>query len=205
MKEYACIRTRGQRLSLPYRRPVGVGSGARALGRTRGSAGAGSAPTSRRSACHAHGRYSAVGDVGALIWVAEQLDLIGHIDRACGGLGAKGGPSIGELAVAVAIQRACAPGPKRDRGVSRFKPAAGVVFDGVSVQRASFSSRGAAGYRAPIGAGAGGDLEGGGCSVQSVRGRACIRTTNFDTHIATLTPGELARRGHAKSKRRDCA
>ncbi len=28
-------------------------------------------------------------------------------------------------------------------------------------------------------------------------------TTNFDTHIATLTPGELSRRGHAKSKRRD--
>jgi hypothetical protein len=56
----------------------------------------------------------AIGDVGALIWVAEQLDLIGHIDRACGNLGAKGGPSVGELAVAVAIQRACSPGPKRD-------------------------------------------------------------------------------------------
>ena len=56
----------------------------------------------------------AVGDVGALIWVAEQLDLITHIDRACGNLGAKDGPSVGELAVAVAIQRACSPGPKRD-------------------------------------------------------------------------------------------
>ena len=33
----------------------------------------------------------AVGDVGALIWVAEQLDLITHIDRACGNLGAQGG------------------------------------------------------------------------------------------------------------------
>src|SRR6267378_4445076 len=28
-------------------------------------------------------------------------------------------------------------------------------------------------------------------------------TTNFDTHIDTQTPGELARRGHAKSKRKD--
>src|ERR1700687_4219755 len=28
-------------------------------------------------------------------------------------------------------------------------------------------------------------------------------TTNFDTHIATTTDGELARRGHAKSKRSD--
>src|SRR5260370_23835081 len=54
----------------------------------------------------------AVGDVGALIWVAEQLDLIGHIDRACGDLGSKGGPSVGELAVAVAIQPAGPPGPQ---------------------------------------------------------------------------------------------
>ena len=44
-----------------------------------------------------------VGDVGALIWVAEQLDLIAHVDRACGNLGARDGPSVGELAVAVAI------------------------------------------------------------------------------------------------------
>jgi hypothetical protein len=56
----------------------------------------------------------AIGDVGALIWVAEQLDLIGQIDRACGNLGARGSPSVAELAVAVAIQRACSPGPKRD-------------------------------------------------------------------------------------------
>jgi len=28
-------------------------------------------------------------------------------------------------------------------------------------------------------------------------------TTNFDTHIATTTSGDLARRGHAKSKRSD--
>src|SRR5271165_1867620 len=55
-----------------------------------------------------------IGDIGALIWVAEQLDLIGHIDRACGNLGASEGPSVGEWTVAVAIQRACAPGPKCD-------------------------------------------------------------------------------------------
>ena len=58
----------------------------------------------------------AVGDVGALGWVAEQLDLVGHIDRACGDLGATNGPSAGELAVAVAIQRACVPGAKRKAG-----------------------------------------------------------------------------------------
>src|SRR5205823_2616640 len=54
----------------------------------------------------------AVGDVGALIWVAEQLDLISHIDRACGNVGVKSGASVGEFVVAVAIQRACSPGPK---------------------------------------------------------------------------------------------
>src|SRR5260221_11734956 len=59
-----------------------------------------------------------VGDVGALIWVAEQLDLVGQIDRACGGVGAKGGPSVGELAVGGGIQRACSPGSKR--GVGEF-------------------------------------------------------------------------------------
>src|ERR1019366_5704541 len=56
----------------------------------------------------------AVGDVGALVWVAEQLNLIEHIDRACGSLGAKKGPSVGEMVLAVAIQPACGPGPKRD-------------------------------------------------------------------------------------------
>src|SRR5260370_11525545 len=42
----------------------------------------------------------AIGDVGALIWVGEQLDLIGHIDPACANLGAQGGPSVGGLVVA---------------------------------------------------------------------------------------------------------
>ena len=56
----------------------------------------------------------AVGDVGALLWVAEQLDLVGHIDRACAGHEVKDGPSVGEMVLAVALQRVCEPGPKRD-------------------------------------------------------------------------------------------
>ena len=82
-----------------------------------------------------------VGDVGALIWVAEQLDLIAHIDRACSDLGAKDGPSVGELAVAVAIQRACAPGPKRDLGdfldasVPRLSCLPGSAFSGQAFHR----------------------------------------------------------------------
>lgn len=146
----------------------------------------------------------AIGDVGALIWVAEQLDLIGHIDRACGNLGAKGGPSVGELAVAVAIQRACSPGPKRDLAefldgaVPRLSCLPSSAFSGQAYHRvASFVTDE--------------QLE----QAQLAIAKAAVArfelsadvlafdTTNFDTHIATVTPGALARRGHAKSKRND--
>ena len=53
-----------------------------------------------------------VGDVGALVWVAEQLDLIQLIDQACGLPGRAGGPTLGEMVLAVAAQRACAPAGK---------------------------------------------------------------------------------------------
>jgi transposase len=145
-----------------------------------------------------------VGDVGALVWVAEQLDLIAHIDEACGKLGAKDGPSVGELAVAVAIQRACAPGPKRDLGqfleanVPRVSCLPGSAFTGQVFHRVAQQVTEEA-------------LE----AAQVAIARAAVTrfelstdvlafdTTNFDTHIATLSAGELARRGHAKSKRGD--
>jgi transposase len=146
----------------------------------------------------------AIGDVGALIWIAEQLDLIGHIDRACGNLGAKGGPSVGELAVGVAIQRACSPGPKRaladflEGAVPRlsclpssafsgqaFHRVAGQVTD-KQLEQAQIAIANAAVARFELSA----DV-------------LAFDTTNFDTHIATVTSGELARRGHAKSKRSD--
>lgn len=146
----------------------------------------------------------AVGDVGALVWIAEQLDLVAHIDRACEGLGARNGPSIGELAVAVAIQRACSPGPKRDLGdfldgsVARVSCLPGSAFSGQAFHRVAqqVSER---------------QLE----QAQVAIAKAAVArfnlstdvlafdTTNFDTHIATTTPGELAKRGHAKSKRKD--
>jgi len=146
----------------------------------------------------------ALGDVGALVWVAEQLDLVGHIDRACGGVGARGGPSVGELAVAVAIQRACAPGPKRDLGdfldasLPRVSCLPGSAFTGQAFHRVAQQVTEH-------------DLE----QAQVAIAKAAVThfelstdvlafdTTNFDTHIDTLTPGELARRGHAKSKRKD--
>ena len=63
----------------------------------------------------------AVGDVGALVWVAEQLDLVAHIDRACGSLGAKGGPSVGEWAVAVASGWASRPSRGMPPASSRIR------------------------------------------------------------------------------------
>ena len=146
----------------------------------------------------------AVGDVGVLLWVAEQLDLIGHIDRSCAGSGAKDGPSIGEMVLAVALQRVCAPGPKRD--LAEF-------LDG-SVPRASClpasKFTGQAFHRIAQRV-TEKELE----AAQVALAKAAVSrfklstdvlafdTTNFDTHIATTTPGELARRGHAKSKRSD--
>jgi hypothetical protein len=145
-----------------------------------------------------------IGDVGALVWVAEQLDLIAHIDRACGNLGAKGGPSVGELAIAVAIQRACVPGPKRELGafldasVPRLSCLPGAAFSGQAFHRVARQVTDL-------------QLE----QAQVAIAKACVArfelatdvlafdTTNFDTHMATVTPGELARRGHAKSKRHD--
>lgn len=56
----------------------------------------------------------AVGDVGALVWVAEQVDLIGIINRACGWSGDVRSVSVGEMVLAIAIQRACRPGAKKD-------------------------------------------------------------------------------------------
>jgi transposase len=146
----------------------------------------------------------AVGDVGVLLWVAEQLDLVGHIDRACASSGAKDGPSIGEMVLAVALQRACSPGPKcdlsefLDGSVPRVSCLPGSKFTGQSFHRIAQRVTDT-------------ELE----VAQVALAKAAVArfklstdvlafdTTNFDTHIATTTRGELARRGHAKSKRSD--
>ncbi len=146
----------------------------------------------------------AVGDVGALVWVAEQLDVVAQIDRACGNVGAKNGPSVGELVVAVAIQRACAPGAKRsladflDASVARVSCLPGVAFSGQEFHRVAQQVSDLQLEQAQV------------AIAKAVVTRfelstdvLAFDTTNFDTHIATVTPGTLARRGHAKSKRRD--
>ena len=145
-----------------------------------------------------------VGDVGALTWVAEQLDIVGHINRACR-VGARGrGPSIGEMALGVAVQRACAPGAKRDlpallrSSLPRVSCLPAEAFTGQAFHRLASSVTEE-------------ELD----AAQLAIARAAVTqfklsanvlafdTTNFDTHIATTTASALARRGHAKSKRSD--
>jgi transposase len=146
----------------------------------------------------------AVGDVGALLWVAEQIDLVGHIDRACAGHVANGGPSVGEMVLAVALQRVCAAGPKRDLAqfLEDSLPRASCLpaskFTGQAFYRIAervteqeLEAAQIALARAAVG------------RFKLSTNVLAFDTTNFDTHIATTTEGELARRGHAKSKRSD--
>src|SRR3990172_6440513 len=146
----------------------------------------------------------AVGNVGALVWVAEQLDLVALIDRACGSLGAKKGPSVGELVVAVAIQRACSPGPKRDLGdfldasVARVSCLPGSAFSGQAFHRVAQQVSDPQMEQAQVAI-----SKAAVARFELSTDVLAFDTTNFDTHIATTPPGELARRGHAKSKRRD--
>jgi hypothetical protein len=146
----------------------------------------------------------AVGDVGALVWVAEQLDIIRIIDQACGGIGAKGGPSVGELTAAVAIQRACQPGPKRDiqgfldASVPRVSCLPASAFTGQAFHRVGQQVSDQQLQEAQL-AIAKAAVARFGLSADVL----AFDTTNFDTHVATTTNSELARRGHAKSKRSD--
>jgi hypothetical protein len=139
------------------------------------------------------------------VWVAEQLDLVARIDRSCGT--AAGGPqavSLGEMVLAVAIQRACCPGAKcdladfLDGSIPRVSCLPGKAFTGQVFHRLAATVDDD-------------DLE----RAQVELARAVVErfklttdvlafdTTNFDTHIASTTAGTLARRGHAKSKRSD--
>jgi hypothetical protein len=145
-----------------------------------------------------------VGDVGALVWAAEQLDVVGVINRACGWSGGPKSVSLGEAVLAVAVQRACAPA-----GKCRLS-----AFLGGSIPRVSClpseAFTGQEFHRLAMGVDEA-RLE----DAQIALAHAAVSkfelgtdvlafdTTNFDTHIATTTPGELARRGHAKSKRSD--
>jgi hypothetical protein len=130
--------------------------------------------------------------------------VVDLIDQACGSIGAKNGPSVGELVAAVAVQRACRPGPKRDLSqfldgsVPRISCLPGAAFTGQAFHRVArqVSERQLQKVQVAIAAAAVARF---GLSTDVL----AFDTTNFDTHIATTTKSELARRGHAKSKRSD--
>jgi hypothetical protein len=136
--------------------------------------------------------------------VAEQLDLVGLIDRACTVGGERGGPTLGEMVVAVAIQRACGAGPKRDLGefleesVPRVSCLAGSAFSGAAFHRLASHVDDERLERAQVAI-----ARAAVARFKLATEVLAFDTTNFDTHIATTTAGELARRGHAKSKRAD--
>lgn len=161
------------------------------------------APVADLAATHTVGTRL-VGDVGALIWVAEQLDLIKLIDQACCLKAPRNGPSVGEMVLAVAVQRACSPAAKchlaafLDSCVPRVSCLPTSTFTGQAFHRLASQVTDEQLERAQI------EI------ARSIIRRfelstdvLAFDTTNFDTHIATTTSGELARRGHAKSKRSD--
>src|SRR6266581_5125365 len=145
-----------------------------------------------------------VGDVGALIWVAEQLDLIKLIDKACGIGRPTEGPTVGEMVLAVAVQRACAPAAKchlaafLNSCVPRVSCLPAFALTGQTFHRLAADVTAEQLEKAQIGI-ARAAVERFGLSTDVL----AFDTTNFDTHIATTTAGDLARRGHAKSKRSD--
>jgi len=145
-----------------------------------------------------------VGDTGALSWVAEQLDVVRLIDEACGAAGPAKGPSVGELTLGVALQRACAPGAKRDlaafldSSVARISCLPADSFTGQAFHSAAASVTTEQLERAQLAI-----ARAAVTSFELSTEVLAFDSTNFDTHIATTTPGELAQRGHAKSKRSD--
>ena len=145
-----------------------------------------------------------MGDIGALIWVAEQLDIVRLINQACAWTPTMGGPSIGELTVAVALQRACQPGPKRDLSkflagsVPRISCLPADAFSGQMFYRVAREISDEQVEQAQI-AVAKAAVERFELSTDVL----AFDSTNFDTFIATTTKSELSKRAHAKSKRAD--
>lgn len=145
-----------------------------------------------------------VGDIGALLWVAEQLDVVGALNRACGGRGGPKSVSFGEMVLAVAVQRVCDPAGKchlsafLSDALPRVSCLAAESFTGQEFHRLASQITHAQLEAAQL------ELAHAAVSKFNLGTDVlAFDTTNFDTHIATTTPGELARRGHAKSKRAD--
>lgn len=164
---------------------------------------AGPAPTVDLNTTRTTGRLR-IGDVGALAWVAEEIDVVGILNRAFGNDGGPRAVSAGEVTLATAIQRACLPAGKKhlssflDGSIPRISCLPAAAFTGQVFHRVAKSITAKQLVVAQL------EL------AKAIVNRFHVSTdvlafdtTNFDTHIATTTSGDLARRGHAKSKRSD--
>src|SRR5207253_10893356 len=129
---------------------------------------------------------------------------INLMDQACGLRKPPDEPTIGEKVLAVAVQRACEPAAKCHLAaflgscVPRVSCLPAGAFTGQAFHRLAAQVTDKQLENAQI--------EIARAAVQQFDLSADVLafdTTNFDTHIATTTPGELARRGHAKSTRSD--
>ncbi len=143
-----------------------------------------------------------VGDVAALISVAEELGVLEAFAEVAPRKGA--GPSLGELILAVALQRVCAPGPKRDlptfleECLPRFAVRPAAEFTGAVFHRVTREVSEGAYDKAQL------VIAQRACELYRLKTDVlAYDSTNFDTFIATATDSELAQRGHAKSKRSD--
>ena len=142
-----------------------------------------------------------LGDVGALVWAAEQLNVVRMIDEACGFSGSRRTASPGEMALAVALQRTCSPSAKCDLPeiLGSFLPKHCCLppsaFTGQAYFRVAQNVTNAMLQKAQL-AIARKAVERFNLSVDVL----AFNTTNFDTYIATPTESDLAQRGHAKSR-----
>lgn len=146
--------------------------------------------------------FRRVGDVGALVAMAEELGVLDAFDEEVPGDGT--GPSLGELILAVALQRVCAPGAKRDlpifldEALPRFSVSRSKSFTGQAFHRLTRGVAEESYERVQLA------LAKRACKLYRLKTDVlAYDTTNFDTFIATTTQSALARRGHAKSKRAD--
>jgi transposase len=146
--------------------------------------------------------FRRIGDVGALIEVADELGVLEAFDEFAPGMGT--GPSLGELVLAVALQRVCEPGAKGE--LPEFIASSVPRFTALTPDRLT----GKAFHRMTRGV----DEETYDRVQLAIAKKACalyglktdvlaFDTTNFDTFLATTTNATLAQRGHAKSKRAD--
>ena len=147
--------------------------------------------------------FRRVGDLGALVSIAEELGVLEAFDEVAPGDGM--GPGLGEMILAVALQRVCAPGAKRDlpsfldEGLPRFSVSRSKAFTGQAFHRMTRAVKEETYEKVQLA------IAKRACELYGLYGLKpdvlAYDTTNFDTFIASTTKYALAQRGHAKSKR----